>query len=685
MKSPIEIINSVFGKSTHSEVKGIDANTKSVTAVGESIQRGLDSATMSVSEADATWAHIAVAKVASVTASSGWSVYKLDKDGERVEVYNEIIESILESPSPNITLSDFIYKLVGQREFASQVPVYIHTNGKAVEVLVLDSTKLTTTVGANTTYTYTWPNGSVQTISTNELKMFKVPDFFAGGSSTALKIKDWLLTERNFNQLQQDMAEFRSFVGGTLETNLTDQKAIDRWTDILRKRTEKRGADLVMPKGIKYNRETLSLRDMEMSKNDEQNGAKILKAFGVPKELLGDVDTSGRANVDGAYYGFVKYRIEPLLIELREFLNTQVLKDLIGDSGHFVDFDSVVPDDREQILEERKVALGGKAWLTPNEVRAQDGLDDMEGGDNLATPPAPVKASYVPRHVKMSGLRAKAVAKRKEEAEAKVDKSFDWDKIETALIEYNHKGFEARTLQKTKDLLALILKQNEQVEAEVMANLGKATSKAVEDAVVLSVEDNAEELYIASKDILLAIAVDEGANAVSLVSNPAGNYNAESKTLLKEIKRIFMLRAMSANKTTIKLLTSEIKEGIKAGESKKKLGKRVRGVFKGMTDYRSEALAQDVTFTSSNASMKSAYKQVGISEMRWYTAEDDSVCPYCKSQHARKVATDADFFAKGDKLEVVNEKGKKQTLKFDFDSVGAPALHSNCRCYVLPV
>ena len=704
----IDKIRDAVGMRTVTEeqenTNSIDANTKSATAtaIGESISRSEGNLTLTTSQADKNWAHIAVAKIADVVAGTHWGLYKIDKDGNRVEVVQDVISSLMEQPNQLMTWRQFIYRLIGQRQFTGVSPVHITTNGNKVELDVLDSTRLTTKYDrygrTPTSYRYIWPTtGTVQVMGVHEVKRFVKPDFFnnTGTSGISEHIIDWLKVENNNIKLQQDMAEFRSFVGGTLETNVTDEDTLKRWRDVLKKRTEKKGSDLVLPKGIKYERNTLSLKDLEMSTNDKENGAKILKAFGVPKELLGDVDTSGRANVDGAYYGCDKYTLDPLLQQLRELLNMQVFAELL-DEGVYVDYENIVPEDEAFKVEARKASLGGNAWATVNEVRAEDDLDPVEGGDEIKAPVGnintepkkSVRQKALPNFVRTKMLNAKHKEAKKEEAVSKATDKVDWGAVELGLIEYNRKGFEVRTLTRAEALQENVLKMAEAQEATISKRLDKATKALevgdVDELVALEVKGDAEEFYIESKDVLTAIAVDEGGNAVSMVANPAGNYNAESKALQKELKRVLMLRAVSANKTTQKNLAKEIKEGVKAGEGTTKLTKRVKAVFTTMEKYRAKQVAQDVAFTSANSAMRNAYTQVGIQEIKWFAGQDSKVCAFCNEMHGKTVGVQDNFFSKGDVFEVTNDDGKKQKMTVEFDDINTPPIHSNCRCYILP-
>lgn len=65
--------------------------------------------------------------------------------------------------------------------------------------------------------------------------------------------------------------------------------------------------------------------------------------------------------------------------------------------------------------------------------------------------------------------------------------------------------------------------------------------------------------------------------------------------------------------------------------------------------------------------------------MRWCTAEDERVCPWCDRQHMRTIGINEVFFKKGDVLEA---DGKEMVL--DYRAIDVPPLHMNCRCFIRP-
>jgi len=664
------------------------SETKSTSdAVGEAIMQALSDNTLTISDADKGMVHIAVAKIAQVASSADWGVYRLRKDGKVEEVTGHILNRLIEKPNPLMTWRAFIYRLVGQREFTGFAPVLIKTvQAGDVRIVALNSGAVKPIFSEDGSeilrYEAMTDKGLKVVYTTEQVKAWFIPDFFSSKRMIGIgdKIKEWILFERAMEQLQRDMAKNRSYVGGVVETNTTSMDKLKQWRRLWKVRVKNRGEDIILPEGAKYTRFSLNAKEMELTAQEEQHIKKVLKAFSVPKELLGDVDTSGRANVDGAYYGFVKFKIKPILDELKEFINYEIVPALTDDDTVFVDYADPTPQDKEFALKEKQVALAGKAWKTPNEVRAEEGLEPLDGGDALSTPL--ILSVTPPKRVKNAVAKSIAIDNKKKQIEGKVEATSGElaEQVKRALFEKLHKDFTGRVSEKQILLQRVILERANELHDNVVKQIRKRVKKSKDTLVSFDVKKEAETLRISADGIIQALAEQEGKNAFALVDNPAGNYDPKDKKLQRALRNLFMLRAESFNKTTLELINDEVNEGIKEGETAKELEQRISSVFENISKYRAKHLAQDIVFTTANSAIRSAYEQSGVvTKIVWYTAEDEKVCPFCSAMDKRTVGIDEKFFDKGDSLQVGKHK-----LDLKFEAIKHPPIHSGCRCFLLP-
>lgn len=108
----------------------------------------------------------------------------------------------------------------------------------------------------------------------------------------------------------------------------------------------------------------------------------IRESFGVPPEIMGNVENSNRATISAAYFLFATLCLVPRLRTLEDAIN-QRLAPMMGDEGILITYDSPVPDDEES---EREVKLALPKVFTVNELREEAGeppLDEGKGGDEM--------------------------------------------------------------------------------------------------------------------------------------------------------------------------------------------------------------------------------------------------------------------------------------------------------------
>jgi hypothetical protein len=69
-----------------------------------------------------------------------------------------------------------------------------------------------------------------------------------------------------------------------------------------------------------------------------------------------------------------------------------------------------------------------------------------------------------------------------------------------------------------------------------------------------------------------------------------------------------------------------------------------------------------------------------VKSIKWYTAEDDQVCEWCEPMDGTVIDINDNFFDQGDTATGTDGA----TMALDYDNVGSPPLHVNCRCYTQP-
>jgi SPP1 gp7 family putative phage head morphogenesis protein len=150
----------------------------------------------------------------------------------------------------------------------------------------------------------------------------------------------------------------------------------------------------------------------------------------------------------------------------------------------------------------------------------------------------------------------------------------------------------------------------------------------------------------------------------------------------KALQKSIELMAESYTETTLAALKEKLGAALAEGASLDQLIDVVQGIAEFSDEIRAETVARTETFRTANTAAKETWKQSGVvNEIKWYTARDELVCPYCGPMDGKTVGIEENFFNKGDTVE--GEDGS--TMAVEYADVEAGALHVNCRCYTRPV
>jgi|GEM_PF-460886 len=133
--------------------------------------------------------------------------------------------------------------------------------------------------------------------------------------------------------------------------------------------------------GFKLDRISLAPKDMDFSEQQKMMRDDILAVFRVPKTILGMTDDVNKANAEATTRAFMERVITPRMIKFVGNLN-EFLLPMFGEEDLFFDFVDPSPEDVELKLKRYE---NGKQnnWLTSNEIRAEENLKPLDGGDDL--------------------------------------------------------------------------------------------------------------------------------------------------------------------------------------------------------------------------------------------------------------------------------------------------------------
>ena len=456
----------------------------------------------------------------------------------------------------------------------------------------------------------------------------------------------------------------------------------------------------VLPVGAKVHELSTGHKDMDFAVLDERFQDKICAVFQVPKIVLGISTDVNRATADAARYVFAMFAIEPQMQTIVDTLNEFFIPQFTNDPVYLT-FDTPVPEDETQELEEKKAALAGQPYRSVNEIREEEGLEPVKGGDDVMTTfnmiplgapqpketPAPAKGS-APAEVGRQRLASRHIANflgSRERRKGLLDQASE--KITAGISELfkginfdevAHKGFVQRVHPYVKLVAEKMRKITEKYEKDVLEHLQELVDdqKSMKDFVT-----EPDEVLAAVVRLLEPVMHDMTKKEGQVIFD---NFKIDepfevSPKLAKTLKEKIELMAKSYDETTRALIEEAIKQGLENGDSIETIKETLKSdVFDYSNDVRAETIADTETFRLANIGIRNAYEETGVVQtVRWYTAADGDVCPFCEEMDGKTVGVADAFLSKGDTL---SANGK--TLEINYDDVLGGGLHPRCRCYV---
>lgn len=159
-------------------------------------------------------------------------------------------------------------------------------------------------------------------------------------------------------------------------SNEVVERLKDQWSDNYQG-TNKAHKVAVLEQGLKLNRITTTQKEMDFLESLKFNRDQQLAMFKTSRTMLGIVEGDGRSNMEAAEYNQAKRVIRPLMRRFVSAINHGLASDY--DAKLVIGFTDPVPEDKEFIHKVRVDSIN--VYRTINEVREEDGLEPIPGGD----------------------------------------------------------------------------------------------------------------------------------------------------------------------------------------------------------------------------------------------------------------------------------------------------------------
>lgn len=675
------------------------------------------------------WAYACIRAIAEELAKIEFKLYKV-KGQKSEEIMEHELLDLLYGVNPHQTRYELFYNIAAHLEMTGNSYIYLDgvkndtQKPSAIYCLPPQYIKVIKKPIPEflAGYKYT-VDGSERKLETYEVVHLKYPDPADPyeGIGTVQAIADWIDTDNYATNFNTNFFKNGAKIGGTLEsenaTTIEQQKLLKTSFENLYKGAGNAYKVAVLPKGVKYNELGSTPKDMDFANLQAVMRDKILAGFRVPKTILGTSESeTNRATAETANYVFSERTIKPKMELITQMLN-EFLVPRYGDDL-YLEYVSPTPDDLEAKMRELAAALPQQASISINEAREKYfGLGPITGGDmimgsfNLIPIGKPIaekgeSGAVRSKDVKGKSGRGKSMTRaaknartRKEMSEEITDRAMkgieeafkDLGKIKRKALqditsltdddyEVIYKAFFGRVTPYEKLVAESVRKFNKQQAEVVVKNLSdklKTKTKAIDPEDLLGGEDWPSILATLVGPELADLYEKEAVAAAELI----GTTFTMTPELRAALDKALALMADSYNETTIQLLDRVLEDGISNGLPLDEITQNVQNIYEFSDQVRAEQVARTEVFRVANESTRSSWKQSGVVKtLKWYTAADERVCPYCEPMHKEVVGIDETFYDKGDT--VTGTDGTK--LDLTYSDVAAPPLHVSCRCYIRP-
>lgn len=425
---------------------------------------------------------------------------------------------------------------------------------------------------------------------------------------------------------------------------------------------------LGLPKGIEFKEPTQTMRDMEFETSRDKIRDRILSVLGIHKALFGVTDQVNRAVSEEASRQMWVFTLKPKAIRIQEKFNQKLFRNYFPQYTCAFDF-SVVEDlnkNMESILNQAKVLR--ELGYTTNEINdfydlGMDTIDDPVANTRFVPiglmPFESISFDDEPLEVKSSPAEERLLNKLLEEDIVVKKPNQYLSRFNT--IQRKHETRFARVIGKhfAKELNLVI---------KTMLN-----SKSYKDNTDINtllaliqntITDNKSSLIRFTEPIYQQASADADALAISAINRVATP--TASEVVVKEMTN----KVTNISNHTYRLIRTQVKDGINAGESMEQIADRIKQVYK-FNASRARTIAQTETATVVNRTTNERYVKEGVKKKEWIDTGDSQT----RSSHLLNGAVGP----------VPYNYMYSNGQYFPGDGNGGGAENINCRCCLAPV
>ncbi|MFE7462261.1 phage portal protein [Nocardiopsis terrae] len=211
-------------------------------------------------------------------------------------------------------------------------------------------------------------------------------------------LRNILMEEHEANTHRQNMWRNGARTSGFIQRP-APKNPRDAWSDEARTRFQREFRDLytgdgadaggvpVLEDGMTYVPAGLDPRAAQYIEARKLTREEVAAAYHIPPPLVGILDHATFSNIREQHKQLYQDTLGPWLVDIDESLENQLVPELADPDLVYLEFD--IKAKMSGSFEEQASAAStaaGAPWMTVNEIRAQNNLPELEGGNELVVP-----------------------------------------------------------------------------------------------------------------------------------------------------------------------------------------------------------------------------------------------------------------------------------------------------------
>lgn len=410
---------------------------------------------------------------------------------------------------------------------------------------------------------------------------------------------------------------------------------------------------------------------------------QLLKNFGTPRSILGEVVSGDRSSAETNQFVFDLHTISPIAHLIADGITLQLAPDF--DSKIFVVFDDFVSQDKAFLLEQEKADLQNKV-RSPQQVIRDRGGDPEDApwgelpvgrlGDEPYTGEEPEPFTFTQEQPQDLEDEDEERARSRG---AYWTPAAEWKRVLHRENKYTEpfKNAVGRVLREQRKSVLARLRDPDLPRARIQAEdlfdpeewvaLFERTTEPLRQAIFLDV--------LTQSGPALGIAPSDGGEFI-LTDEMVALLRRQGATMIRQVNETTGRRlARAVEPQAAEVIAGEILEGVEEGESVDAIAKRIQEVFR-VRGREARTIARTEVLTASQGAQIESFRQAGVERKSWNTSRDAAVRDSHQIDGQTVAFDDVFVLADGERAEApgVGQGGGALTA----------ANRINCRCFVLP-